>query len=29
MTLVLSAGGEYRKITLELTTALASVKNVR
>jgi len=29
MTLVLSSGGEYRKITLEITTALASVGNVR
>jgi len=29
MTLVLSSGGEYRKITLEVTTALASVGNVR
>jgi prepilin-type N-terminal cleavage/methylation domain-containing protein len=29
MTLVLSSGGEYRKITLEETTALASVRNVR
>ena len=29
MTLVLSCVGEYRKITLEVTTALASVKNVR
>ena len=29
MTLVLSSGGEYRKITLEVTTALASVRNVR
>ena len=29
MTLVLSANGEYRKITLEVTTALASVSNVR
>lgn len=29
MTLVLSSGGEYRKITLEVTTALASVSNVR
>jgi len=29
MTLVLSSGGDYRKITLEVTTALASVSNVR
>jgi prepilin-type N-terminal cleavage/methylation domain-containing protein len=29
MTLVLSSAGEYRKITLEVTTALASVGNVR
>ena len=29
MTLVLSSGGEYRKITLEVTTGLASVGNVR
>jgi prepilin-type N-terminal cleavage/methylation domain-containing protein len=29
MTLVLSSGGKYRKITLEVTTALASVSNVR
>ena len=29
MTLVLSSNGEYRKITLEVTTALASVGNVR
>ena len=29
MTLVLSSGGEYRKITLEEITALASVGNVR
>jgi prepilin-type N-terminal cleavage/methylation domain-containing protein len=29
MTLVLSSGGEYRKITLEVTTALVSVGNVR
>jgi hypothetical protein len=29
MTLVFSSGGEYRKITLEETTALASVGNVR
>ncbi len=29
MTLVLSAGGEYRKITLEVTTALASIGSVR
>lgn len=29
MTLVLSSGGEFRKITLEETTALASVSNVR
>ena len=29
MTLVLSSGGEYRKITLEVTTALASAGNVR
>jgi type II secretory pathway pseudopilin PulG len=29
MTLVLSSGGEYRKITLEVTTALATVSNVR
>ena len=29
MTLVLSSDGEYRKITLEVTTALASVGNVR
>jgi prepilin-type N-terminal cleavage/methylation domain-containing protein len=29
MTLVLSCVGEYRKITLEVTTALASVRNVR
>ena len=29
MTLVLSSGGEYRKITLEVTTALASVGKVR
>lgn len=29
MTLVLSSNGEYRKITLEVTTALASVSNVR
>jgi type II secretion system protein H len=29
MTLVLSTAGEYRKITLEVTTALASVSNVR
>jgi prepilin-type N-terminal cleavage/methylation domain-containing protein len=29
MTLVLSSGGEYRKITLDVTTALASVGNVR
>jgi prepilin-type N-terminal cleavage/methylation domain-containing protein len=29
MTLVLSANGEYRKITLELTTALATVGSVR
>jgi len=29
MTLVLSSGGEYRKITLEVTTALASVGTVR
>jgi prepilin-type N-terminal cleavage/methylation domain-containing protein len=29
MTLVLSSGGEYRKITLEETTALASVGSVR
>jgi prepilin-type N-terminal cleavage/methylation domain-containing protein len=29
MTLVLSSGGEYRKITLEVTTALASVGSVR
>jgi hypothetical protein len=26
---VLSSGGEYRKITLEVTTALVSVGNVR
>jgi prepilin-type N-terminal cleavage/methylation domain-containing protein len=29
MTLVLSSGGEFRKITLEEMTALASVRNVR
>lgn len=29
MTLVLSSGGNYRKITLEVTTALASVGNVK
>ncbi len=29
MTLVLSSNGEYRKITLEVTTALTSVSNVR
>ena len=29
MTLVLSANGEYRKITLEVTTALATVGSVR
>jgi Tfp pilus assembly protein FimT len=29
MTLVLSSGGEYRKITLDVITALASVGNVR
>lgn len=29
MTLVLSSVGEYRKITLEVTTALASVSDVR
>ena len=29
MTLVLSSDGEYRKITLEVTTALVSVGNVR
>jgi hypothetical protein len=29
MTLVLSDAGEYRKITLEVTTALASVGSVR
>jgi len=29
MTLVLSSAGEYRKITLEVTSALASVGNVR
>jgi type II secretion system protein H len=29
MTLVLSSGGEYRKITLEEITALPSVRNVR
>jgi prepilin-type N-terminal cleavage/methylation domain-containing protein len=29
MTLVLSSAGEYRKITLEVTTALASVGSVR
>jgi prepilin-type N-terminal cleavage/methylation domain-containing protein len=29
MTLVLSSGGEYRKITLEVITALTSVGNVR
>ena len=29
MTLVLSSNGEYRKITLEVTTALASVQHVR
>ena len=29
MTLVLSSGGEYRKITLEVTTALVSVSNLR
>ena len=29
MTLVLSSGGDYRKITLEVTTALATVGSVR
>jgi hypothetical protein len=29
MTLVLSSGGEYRKITLDVITALTSVGNVR
>ena len=29
MILVLSSGGEYRKISLEVTTALVSVRNVR
>jgi type IV fimbrial biogenesis protein FimT len=29
MTLVFSSGGEYRKITLEATTGLASVSNLR
>lgn len=29
MTLVLSSNGEYRKITLEVTTALATVGSVR